>query len=252
VALLRRLGLEPDVRYRPRGPDDSRYRRCADELTLYQLREHFGYADKKAGGERVDAHLPTLEDFMQLASKQSELCIVFLDIKLPSDRAELLRSLLTRLDRLVADLRPTFEIVLETVHPPMVRELAELAPHYSTTLDVEPPAGIVLNPEKCSAARAALANGANWAPPQKPRFTTFRGFDVHLEVAKHDVHLLAQARPGAHGGVCSFTINEARQMEQLIEAGVTAIQSDRPALLRQVAERCGCSMSRVAGDRFEP
>jgi len=246
-ARLRRLGLEPDVRYRPYSPDDSRYQRCVDELSLSELRQHHGYGRKTLLGGRVDAHIPTLDELMQFAAKQREVRIVFLDLKLPSRRAELLSPLLTRLDRLVAELRPAFEIVLETAYPAIVQALRELAPRYPTALDVLPPPGLVLRPEKFSATRAALANGANWATAQKPRFATIRGFETHLDVARYDVGVLErtgrESGRAAIDGLCCFTINQRHQMRQLIDLGVSAIQSDAPGLLRQVTQECGRSAS---------
>ena len=37
----------------------------------------------------------------------------------------------------------------------------------------------------------------------------------------------------------SFTINDEREMSSLIRLGVAGIQTDRPGLLRRVAERLG-------------
>src|SRR6186713_985096 len=42
-ARFRRLGLEPVVRHRPYTPRDRRYCRPVSELTLEELRTHFGY-----------------------------------------------------------------------------------------------------------------------------------------------------------------------------------------------------------------
>jgi hypothetical protein len=43
-------------------------------------------------------------------------------------------------------------------------------------------------------------------------------------------------------GLCAFTINNRREMQTLVTLGVWGIQSDRPALLRQVAVACGRSV----------
>lgn len=239
-SLARRFGLEPDVGFRPVVAEASRYRRSVDKLTLAEFREHHGYARQDAHGAKVPAHIPTLEEFLELAVEKRQLGLVFLDIKLPSRRAALLEPLLTRLDRVVAELRPQFEIVFESAKPAIIGELRKLAPRYAAALDIEPPPGVILRPQRYSAVGAALTHGLSWATAQKPRAMTFRPFETHCRIVTHDLALLQRRSVGSDAPrLCCFTINEEAHMRGLLALGVPAIQSDFPGRLRKVADDLG-------------
>jgi glycerophosphoryl diester phosphodiesterase len=243
-ARFRRLGLEPVVRYRPRAPSDRRFLRRTSDLTLDELRTHFGYA-KGLFGKRVAARIPTLDEFVEWASDKQALGLVFLDIKVPADRERLMQVLIRRLDELIARHRPRFRIVLETATPAAASLLTRLTPHHSRALDVEPHAGLVLDYERHSAARAAIAHGLTHAATQRPRSITLFPFAAHRRIVKDDLARIARHNESSPSvpieGICSFTINREREMRELIELGVWGIQSDRPALLRAVARECGRS-----------
>ena len=94
---------------------------------------------------------------------------------------------------------------------------------------------------------AAIAHGLRLAMPQRPRWITLFPFATHRSIVEHDLGRIARHNESSPEvpieGVCSFTINRAREMRKLIELGVWGIQSDRPALLRQVALDCGRSVA---------
>ena len=183
---------------------------------------------------------------MEWASEKETLGLVFLDVKVPAERETLMQALVRRLDELVARLAPRFQIVLETATAQASSILARLAPRYAHALDVEPRPGLVLDHEPYSAVHVALAHRLTHAAAQRPRWITLFPFATHRRIVKED--LLRVARHNASSpdvpirGLCSFTINRAREMRELIELGVWAIQSDRPALLRKVALDCGRNM----------
>jgi hypothetical protein len=124
--------------------------------------------------------------------------------------------------------------------------LSRLVPRHARALDVEPRPGIVLDYERSSAARAAIAQRLTHAAPQRPRWITLFPFATHRRIVTNDLARIArhnESSPDAPiEGVCSFTINRAREMRELIELGVWGIQSDRPGLLRRVALDCGRSV----------
>ncbi|HVR19514.1 MAG TPA: hypothetical protein VMS65_07455, partial [Polyangiaceae bacterium] len=244
-ARFRRLGLEPVVRYRPSAPSNRRFRRRTSELSLDELRTHFGYV-RRPFGKRLPVRIPTLVEFMEWASEKESLGLVFLDVKVPAEREDLMHVLVRRLDELVERLAPRFQIVLETATAPAASILARLAPRYAHALDVEPRAGLVLDHERYSAARAAIVHRLTHAAAQRPRSITLFPFATHRRIVKQDLLRVAQHNASSPDvpiqGICSFTINRALEMRQLIELGVWAIQSDRPALLRKVALDCGRSV----------
>jgi glycerophosphoryl diester phosphodiesterase len=241
-AFLRRRGLEPWVAYRPRAPADGRFRREVGELSLREFREHYGYAERR-GGRRVNVEIPTLERFWAWASDRAELGIVFLDVKLPDRRTDLVPALLRRLDTLLAAWQPHFRFVLESCEEQIVRELKRLAPQHEIAYDVEPPPGIVFDPNGCSAVRKAIEHGLRRAMAQKPRKITWRPFRTHYRIVEQDLARMARHNAehpeAAIEHLCCFTINHPAQMRALIDLGVSGIQSDAPALLRQVADARG-------------
>jgi glycerophosphoryl diester phosphodiesterase len=213
--------------------------RPVSNLALDELRRHYGYATKRRHGARVEAEIPTLQEFFGWAAQRGSLRIAFLDVKLPAHRVDLVPQLLRRLDALVDRLRPRFRIVLESAHASIIRELAHLAPRYEHALDVEPHVGIVFKAQSCSAARAAIEHRLRHAMPQKPRATTLWPFRTHRRIVRADLELMrrhnARSADAPVQALCSFTINTKKEMEALIDLGVSGIQTDRPDLLRRVA-----------------
>jgi glycerophosphoryl diester phosphodiesterase len=241
-ARFRRWGWEPDVAFRPRVPDDSQLRKPTSELTLAEFRTHYGYAKKK-GGARVDAEIPLLSRFFEWAARERKLGLVYFDIKVPYDRADLLRVITGQLDQLTERCSPSFRSVLECSDPKVARELKDLTPRLEHSLDVEPPAGIVFRTELCSSVRAAIEHGLRHATPQKPRSVTLRPFATHCRIVAEDLELMKRHNASASTtkleGVCSFTINRESEMRRLIGLGITGMQSDRPEVLRRVAVAAG-------------
>jgi glycerophosphoryl diester phosphodiesterase len=251
-ARFRQLGLEPVVRFRPRVPSDARFLRPVSELSLRELREHFGYA--RGMSELVPgAEIPTLEEFVAWASRDERLGLVFLDVKAPASREDLLAVLARQVAALGSRYRAGFRVVYEAASAQTIRALARLAPEHAHALDVEPPAGLVSDWESCSAVRAAIEHGLRIATSQRPRGITVSPFATHRRIVVQDLERLRRHNERAAGapleGICSFTINDAREMAELVELGVWAIQSDRPALLSEVASsRAAASLRAAEGE----
>jgi len=236
--LLRRWGLEPVVRCRPLAPSDSRRRRAVDELTLSELRAWYGYAEKRGyTNDRVDVEIPTLAQFFAWAARETSLGLVYIDTKIPDDRMALLPVLLERVDALEARAGAEFRIVFETASEKIAAELKRLAPHRELTLDIMPPPGIVLDHDAASAVCAARRLGLAHATAQRPRDITIRPYATHRRIVTDDLARLRELGEGdAVRELCAFTINDEGEMRELVELGVHAIQSDRPAELRRVVD----------------
>jgi glycerophosphoryl diester phosphodiesterase len=244
-ARLRQLGLEPIVRCRPRSPSSRRFCRPVRDLTLGELRSHFGYAES-AFGAVLPTHIPTLDEFMEWASNRDRLGVVFLDIKVSGAYPDLLRVLLRRLDQAVALQKPRFRIILETADASAAAEMAEPGRPYGHTLDVEPHAGVVFDVDGCSAVRAAIAHRLTHAAPQRPRGITLFPFRTHRRIVEADIRRMRRHNASVPDvpiqGLCAFTIDDPGEMHELAKLGVWGIQSNRPDLLRQVALDCGRSV----------
>lgn len=241
-SLARAFGLEPGLPHKPVIPF-GRHRKRTSALTLREFLEHHGYARKRWGASRLDVRVPTLHELFEWGARESRLAGVFLDLKMPKDEIHILPELLAEIDTLVMRTKPGFRVVLETAEVAVLAELRRLGSRYATCFDVEPRPGIVLDPAAHSAVQKAIELGAHLACPQRPRPVTVRPFATHSRIVARDLvlqrlHNAVSPRVPLEG-VVSFTINDEREMSTLIRLGVAGIQSDRPRLLRTVAERLG-------------
>jgi glycerophosphoryl diester phosphodiesterase len=195
----------------------------------------------------VSAHIPTLEEVIAWAAHQPRLDITFFDVKLPPAELGLLPAFLRRVDACVERFRPRFRIVLESAHPEIIDALREAQVRYDTALDVEPSAGVVWDCDEYSAVRAAIRHGCLIATPQKPRSITRWPFETHHRIVAADTLEMRKYNDERTSGpalrICPFTINEPDEMRALLELGVSGMQSDRPALLKQTLDEV-CSTTR--------
>jgi glycerophosphoryl diester phosphodiesterase len=242
-ARFRQWGLEPYVGYRPVAPWFGALRRPTSELSLRALRRDYGYAHRHRLGPRVDREIPRLGQFFEWAAHEPRLELVFLDMKVPKERIDLLPTILARVDALEARYGTRVHVVLESAEAEVVGEVRRRAPKRDVVLDVEPHAGLVFDLHSPSAARAAIRHRLRRAVAQKPRSITLFPFATHRKIIERDMDLLRRFNDEhperAIEGLCSFLINEPEEMARLLTLGVTAIQTDRPALLRELAEAHG-------------
>jgi glycerophosphoryl diester phosphodiesterase len=242
-ALARESGLEPDVRYRPAPPDiGNTYRRRVSTLTLEELRREFGYIEI-ASGEPVTAHIPTFAEFLEWAGATEQLDIVFLDIKIPADEKECVPHFMELVSQLLESHNAGCRFVFETVHPEILDAMKQERPDYQYTLDVAAHPGIVLFPDECSCMDAAIQHGNSFATPQRPRSITLAPWITFRRIVEHDLKRCAQLQR-EHPDCCveavvGFTVNDSDEMGCLVRSGIHGIQSDKPALLRQTAEKLG-------------
>src|SRR5262249_46814556 len=194
----------------------GRLRRCVSKLSLRDFLAHHGYAPKRLGAPRLDVRVPTLRDLFEWGVRQPRLLGLFLDVKIPRSEISLVSVFLSELDELVARLRPSFRVVLETAEADVLAELKRLGSAHPACFDVEPSLGLVLDTTAHSAVRKAIAHGAHIAGPQRPRAITALPFRTHQRIVAEDVAL--QRRYNARSprvpleGVACFTINDEREM----------------------------------------
>lgn len=208
IARLRQWSLEPYMRHRPRS-----FSRPVSELTLAEARAQLGYV-------RVDARVPTFADVLAWSRAHPRLGLVFLDLKLPEHRADLVPVFLSRLDTLLAAAPPRFGLVIESAHEEILEALERAGSKHARALDVAETDGID------KVRRVAPA----WACAMKPRL-------IHsLFPSRRQLELVDRLRATSVRHVGAFTVNQEDQMRALLRAGVNAIVTDRPALLRTVVE----------------
>lgn len=242
-ALLRANGFEPDVKYKPLFPAMfSEFRKTIDEFTLEESRKYFSYADKNSD-EPSESKIPTLRDFFIWSKDKSNLLYVFLDLKIPAVKADLVEIFMNKLEELLNEFKPPYKIVIETEHKEIQKKLRKDYPDYSFSLDIAPPLGFIFLPRLHSAVKAAIKNGNNFAVAIKPRQITVGSWITHRRIINYDVRRRARFNKKHPDKKIEYligcTINKASEMECLIKLGIGGIQTDYPGLLKQVAEQMG-------------
>ncbi|HEX9619699.1 MAG TPA: glycerophosphodiester phosphodiesterase family protein [Polyangiaceae bacterium] len=96
VAFARQSGAE-GLAYIPLVPPiGSEWRRPVDQLTLDELREHYGYGNL-TGRRNERAVIPTLDDLFDFARSAPELQAIYVDVKLSTAELDAARDLVGRL-----------------------------------------------------------------------------------------------------------------------------------------------------------
>lgn len=243
IALARQVGLEPNVKYLPDAPALwSRHRRMAHELTLAELREHYGY--KKSfllfWKRRVAAEIPTFADFLAWAKAQPRLRCVLLDMKVPGDAPEHVEPMVGAMLGQIAESGVACEFVFLTPHDGVLAAMKALAPDSTYSFDVEVPPGIVFDPTEYSATMTAERYANRCASVGRPALT-LSAWKVYQAIIQHDVKYrdTLVERDGTPMALYSWTINSPAEARRLIDLGVDGILTDRPAKLSRLARRRG-------------
>jgi len=242
ICRIRERGLEPAVLYRPLLPEEPK-RRSVHLVDHAELVATYGYALKSDGEQIVRGVIPTLDEVIATVCCDQRLQAIFLDIKLPEEEVGLVPVLVESIDRVLRSCPPHVLVVLETSCVAVLRAMIGAAPYHNYTFDREPIAGIAVSTRKWSAVRTAIDFGIGYATPQQPRILTFAPWVTHRRIVRSEMRRFRQHN--AHNpqqplrGVIPFTINEEPKMEWLMRMGVHGMQTDRPDLLRRVAERLG-------------
>lgn len=247
VAFARAAGAEFDVAYRPVSPPEGHpMRRPVRELTLAELRAHYGLAPMK-GDATAPVHLPTLEEVVAWAAAQgARLRCVLVDVKIPAAHRACARLLLDTLDAAVARHRPACRFVLMTPVLEVLQALRDLAPARSRTFDVEIKPGLAPDADDVdprfapySAVRHAVRQGNDHASIGRPRFT-LGGWPLYKDTVRRDLGEIAlKARHPQHPApdrLLCWTLNRPRERRWLLRLGVHGILTDFPADLRREYE----------------
>lgn len=259
VAFARAAGAEFDVAYRPVSPPEGHpMRRPVRELTLAELRTHYGLAPMK-GDLTTPVHLPVLDEVVAWAAAQGDrLKCVLVDIKIPAAHKACAKTLLDALDAAVARHRPTCRFLLMTPVLEVLQALRELARGRSRTFDVEIKPGLAPDADDVdprfapySAVRHAVRQGNDHASIGRPRFT-LGGWPLYKNTVRRDLGEIAlKARHPQHPApdrLLCWTLNRPRERRWLLRLGVHGILTDFPADLRREyeAERARAA-ARAAG-----
>jgi glycerophosphoryl diester phosphodiesterase len=240
-ALLREAGFEPWVKYKPLPPPMfSEFRKPVYELTLKEFRENFDYKKRKRNPKPAKAHIPTLKEFFEWASQRQEIKLIFLDIKIPANKAELGIILMKSVDELVREFKPSFEIVIETTTPEVLKTLKQNCPQYEYSLDVDPNAGFVLDPADYSAVKEAIVHNNKYAIAFRPQKVTLANWTTYRRIVQFDIELREKHNKENPDNkierIIGCTVNKRKEMRCLRRLGVDGMQTDFPKRLKRITE----------------
>ena len=244
VALLRESGFEPIVKYRPAVPsigNDLRRQIC--ELNLKEFLSNYNYKLRDDGDVKVDAEIPTLEQFFKWGSKNKKIINVHFDIKVPKDCYEKAFIILEDIKKYVNQYKPVFNVIIESFDEFVFREMKNKYPEFSYILDIEPSYGIILDPNDYSAVRAAIKYKTEYSLAFLPRQITIANWVTHRRIIRNDVKLRMEYNKKNSDKplkrLISGTINKKRHIKCLIRQGVGGIVTDKPALVHKYAVKLG-------------
>lgn len=260
VAFARAAGAEFDVAYRPVSPPEGDpMRRPVRELTLAELRAHYGLAPMK-GVATTPVHLPVLDEVVAWAAAQGDrLKCVLLDIKIPAAHKACAKTLLDALEAAIARHRPACRFLLMTPVLAVLQALRDLAPARSRTFDVEIKPGFAPDADDVdprfapySAVRWAVRQGNDHASIGRPRFT-LGGWPLYKSTVRRDLGELAlkarHPQQAAPVHLLCWTLNRPRERRWLLRLGVHGILTDFPADLRREYEAEWAREVRKAAER---
>src|SRR5262245_30714681 len=240
VALARQAGAELDVLCRPVVPPAGHpMRRPVCDLTLAELRAHYGYA-VVGQDQTVSARLPVLEEIVCWARTKSCLKAVILDCKVPPAHKELITVVTEALRREVEREPVGVPFVFLTPYTEDFEVMHAVVPAAVRSCDVEIPVGFFPDRSQLSAVTRARAWGNGWASIGRPLFT-IGGWWTYRKTIQADLERMREARgttpalPPAYY-IC-WTIDRTREMRHLMRMGVSGILTDFPALLRRLSNR---------------
>jgi glycerophosphoryl diester phosphodiesterase len=215
------------------------------ELTLEQFRANYWYATKNMiDKDRVEAEIPTFDQFMDWAVQQTALHAVFFDIKVPGERADLAEVMISHMDSIVNARSPTWRPVYITPHPSVWQAISAIIGSAGLSLDIDLGGGLV-DKDYCAMASSSYARqrGRGFATTMHPFVWTESPWTTLKNLLLCDLQS-RDIRPDSNGvklveKVIAATIDDEEKMECLLNMGVDGLITNEPARLRSVAQRLG-------------
>jgi glycerophosphoryl diester phosphodiesterase len=238
VAIIRQLGLEPNVKYQPFTPGDGQWRRKIHKLTLEELRSSHGYCLKKKSS-KVTTHIPSLAEFFQWSSKQANLEFVIFDIKTPEEQKKLIPDMLSKIKALIQLNQPQFTILLMSPIKEIINEMKKVAADLNFTYDIELPIGIVLEPASYSAVSVAVKYENHYASSGRPTVLQLGPWTTYRRLMQFDLKEKTKYENSDRyiKNLLAWTINRKREMKCLVKMGVDGMVTDRPDRLKKIYDR---------------
>jgi glycerophosphoryl diester phosphodiesterase len=238
VAIARQTDNEPHQYARPRvPPKGDAMRRPVDELTLAEVRQHYGYT---VGDQKAPAEIPTLEQFFDWAMNERALAYVLFDVKVPKDRAQYTEPLFTKVLELLAARRPSWGHVFLTPHESVYERASAIVPDDTLSFDLDPGV-VVLDTASCEDASStrAVRRGKGHASTVIPKGIGPEAWNTLQKVLSCDLTARDRSTPPVPKKVMVATTNDREQIECLLDMGLDGIVSDDPGALRRITTERG-------------
>lgn len=224
IALARQAGGEGYAWLPFVPPVDSVWRRPVSQLTLAELREHYGYrlAD---GGRDYDAVIPTLRDVLDWCASELKLRAVYLDLKFDLGEAPAAVQLLRELwSAWQADTKlQGIDFYLLTVHGEIVDALKQERTTLGAT-DLR----IVWDFEEPGALSATLGAGLRDVSVGLTPSFTWSGY-------KREIADIVDAREARQiDSVLAWTFDRTTQLAELLYYSVDGVITNDPATLHRM------------------
>lgn len=240
IALGRQTNIEPNQHAHPHAPKKGdAMRKPADELTLAELREHYGYG---VDGRRAAVEIPTLDQFLDWAMNERALAYVVFDMKIPKERAHLTEPLFRKVLDALAARKPTWKHVFMTPYEEVYERASAIVPDDALSFDVDPGV-VVLDTASCKDASSAHATrrGKGHASTVVPKGIAPEAWNTLQKLLSCDLTARDASSPSVPKKVMVSTIDDRDQLECVLDMGVDGIVTDDPGALRRITKERGRS-----------
>ena len=238
VAVIRQMGLEPNVKFRPFVPMSGMWRKPVNKLFLSELREHYGYALKKKYPEKLDSHIPTFQEFFEFANNQKDIKAVLLDIKIPIEELDIVALFTHLLSKIIQEYNTQFKIIILSPEKQIIKAMRNYYPGDFYSYDMELPLGIVLDPNHFSSVNMAIDLKNSIASVGRPTAFQLAPWTTYRRLIKYDIKKQEEFNQSNTkipvDRLISWTINYKREMKCLVKMGVDGILTDKPDKLNKL------------------
>ena len=221
LSVLRKIGIE-GFKYIPYFPaKDSPFFKKADELTLAEIQEHWGYTTKVGGDKVPNKLIPSLKHFAHWSYKKHKLDAIYIDFKIEEDQLENLEWIAVEIDSLFKNAH--YDTLIMVPRPKVYKALKKWkernGAHFKILYDFEKH-GVVKAYKKEKFTSVSMGS------------TLYTGWEKYLEELTQI--LKVKNRKRFLYPVVSWTVDDPKDMYTLIQKGVDGIVTNDPDLLYQL------------------
>lgn len=232
-ARLRFNGFEPDTGYTPYMEMRSKYNfNCVNTITHKEVLDNYSYRQKGSGQLISGGVIPNLGSFIDFVKQnENQLKHIFLDIKCPTDSHQAGYDILRQVESQIKGMKPVF--VVESFSKIfLIGSKLRFGTSFIYGIDTAIPPGFVSNVTEYSLSKGISI--LEVVVPLRPTILTWKGWLTYKRVINRNLRLIKKNDWDTE--IICATINDKEEMEYLVKAGVTGIQTNYPLLLSNVVK----------------